>query len=283
MGIEIRGAPVAKAIREQVAQDVLRWQQKAIHPRLAVVLASNDPASVEYARSKQKTALTLGIDLPLHDLGAAATQVELEGMLNELSADPKVHGILLEFPLAPGLDGEAALACIDPLKDVDGLTLTNLGRVAAGQEHSALTAATPQACIELAETQGPLAGKRVAVIGRGKTVGRPLLNMLVNRHATVTVCHSQTRDLAAAVRDCEIVFVAIGKAQAIGNEVLRAGQIVIDAGINVVGEKIVGDVAQSADSGLAAWTPVPGGVGPVTSAIIFRNLLRALTLQSKGG
>jgi methylenetetrahydrofolate dehydrogenase (NADP+)/methenyltetrahydrofolate cyclohydrolase len=187
-----------------------------------------------------------------------------------------VDGILLELPLAAGLNANAALDRIAPGKDIDGLTAYNLGLVSAGREDEALTSATAQACILLAETQGALAGKRVALIGRGRTVGRPLMGMLINRHATVTVCHTRTRDLGAAIADCEIVMVAIGKARQITGGELRPGQIVIDAGINYLDGKLVGDVdAESVEGVVAALTPVPGGVGPLTSALIFQNLIRA--------
>jgi methylenetetrahydrofolate dehydrogenase (NADP+)/methenyltetrahydrofolate cyclohydrolase len=169
---------------------------------------------------------------------------------------------------------------MDPHKDVDGLTPLNLGLVASGRESEAIPAATPQACIELAETQGSLVGKKVGVVGRGRTVGRPLASMLINRHATVTVCHTRTRDLREALAHCDVVMVAAGKPGLIRAEHLSTGQIVIDAGINVVTDGLVGDVdAESVRPIAAALTPVPGGVGTLTTAIVFRNLMRAMRLQ----
>jgi methylenetetrahydrofolate dehydrogenase (NADP+)/methenyltetrahydrofolate cyclohydrolase len=243
---------------------------------MAVLLATEDPASAIYAETKKKGAAALGIEVDLHNLGSGATQAQLLDACRTFSADAKVHGILLELPLAPGLNADAALDEIAPGKDIDGLTPWNLGLISAGREHEALTSATAQACILLAETQGALAGKRVALIGRGRTVGRPLMGMLINRHATVTVCHTRTPDLKAAIADCEIVMVAIGKARRITGAQLSPGQIVIDAGINYIDGKLTGDVdAASAEGVVAALSPVPGGVGPVTSALIFQNLIKA--------
>jgi methylenetetrahydrofolate dehydrogenase (NADP+)/methenyltetrahydrofolate cyclohydrolase len=216
-------------------------------------------------------------------MGPRTTQAQLLAECRALSADPAVHGILLELPLAAGLEADAALDQIAPAKDIDGLTPYNLGLISAGREQEALTSATAQACILLAETQGALAGKRVALIGRGRTVGRPLMGMLINRHATVTVCHTRTRDLAAAIADCDIVMVAIGKARQLTGAQLRPGQTVIDAGINYLDGKLVGDVDAASVEGIAAaLTPVPGGVGPLTSALIFQNLIRAAQRSQAG-
>lgn len=272
----LRGDVLAKSVKQSVAEAAAELRAAGAPPRMAVILASDDPASITYAQAKKKTATTLGIEVDIHDLGKEATEAELIETCRALSVDPAVHGILLELPLAPPLSADLALGQIAPGKDIDGLTPHNLGLISAGREEEALTSATAQACILLAETQGALAGKRVALIGRGRTVGRPLAGMLINRHATLTVCHTRTRDLRAAIADCEIVIVAIGKARQITDAHLQAGQIVIDAGINYLHGKLVGDVDTAAVEGLvAALTPVPGGVGPLTSALIFQNLIRA--------
>ena len=274
--VKLRGDVLAKVVRQNVAEAAARLNAAGAPPKMAVILASEDPASVSYAEAKKKTAATLGIAVEIHDLGAAVTPRQLLEACRALSADAGVHGILLELPLAPALNADEALAQIAPAKDIDGLTPHNLGLIAAGREDGALTSATAQACILLAETQGALAGKRVALIGRGRTVGRPLAGMLINRHATLTVCHSQTRDLAAAIVGCDVVMVAIGRARHITAAHLRAGQIVIDAGINYADGKLAGDVDAAAVEGIAAaLTPVPGGVGPLTSSLIFQNLIRA--------
>lgn len=277
---ELRGGPLAKSIKEAVRAGAAALRERGVVPKMAAVIATKDPSAWSYLQSKQKVAATLGIEMEVVDLGETATQASLHETLQRLSSAPDVHGIILELPLAPGLDSKAALPHIAQAKDVDGLTPANIGLIAMGREAEAILPATPQACIELAELEGPLRGKEVAVIGRGQTVGRPLISMLINRDATVTVCHTRTPDLARAIRHCDVVFVAAGKAGLLRGEHLGEGQTVIDAGINVVGESIVGDAdAGSVSAKAAAFTPVPGGVGPLTSAIIFRNLLAAVRLS----
>lgn len=278
---KLKGGPLADAVKLRVIESAARMTAAGVKPRMAVILASEDAASFSYAQSKQRTAAQLGIQLDIHDLGSGTSQERLHETCRALSRDDAVHGILLELPLASHLDGEKALDQILPAKDVDGMTAANMGLIAVGREGEALVSATAQACIMLAETRATLAGKKVAVIGRGRTVGRPLALMLVNRHATVTVCHSRTPCLASAVADCEVVFVAIGKARAIRLEHLRAGQIVVDAGISFAEGKLAGDVdAASVEGVVAALTPVPGGVGPLTSALIFQNLIRAAGMKT---
>ncbi len=276
----LRGRLLATQAREQVAERVEALTTAGMAPAMTAVIASNDAAVRSYAESKQRTAAKLGIKLDLAELPAESSQQDLEEVVGRLSADPDVHGILLELPVADRLDPDAAMAAIDPRKDVDGLTPLNLGLVMARREAEALTPATPQACIELAETQRPLAGSLVGLVGRGRTVGRPLAAMLINRDATITVCHTKTPDLAASLAPCDIVIVAAGRAGLIRGEHLRSGQIVIDAGINEVDGSLVGDVDWDSAEGIAAaMTPVPGGVGPLTTAIVFRNLLAAIDLQ----
>jgi methylenetetrahydrofolate dehydrogenase (NADP+)/methenyltetrahydrofolate cyclohydrolase len=279
----LRGGPIAEGIRADIAARAARLAEGGTVPRLAVVVASADPASSSYAQAKAKTATKLGIALDAVAVDPAQGQSAFEHRMADLSDDPAVHGIVLDLPVDPRLDAEAAIACLDRRKDVDGLTAVNLGLIAMGREDDAICPATPLACIRLAESAGPLAGKRVAVVGRGRTVGRGLLPMLVNRDATVTVCHSRTADLAAAVRAAEVVFVAAGRPGLIGAAHLSPGQVVIDAGISFVDGKMSGDVDQAAAAEtVAVLTPVPGGVGPLTSTLIFANLLRAMTLQGFG-
>ena len=274
--VKLRGDVLAKSVKQAVSEAAAQMNAAGAPPKMAVILASEDPAAVAYAEAKKKAAAALGIEVEIHDLGTGTTQAQLLERCRALSADATVDGILLELPLAPSLNADAALDEIAPARDIDGLTPWNLGLISAGREEEALTSATAQACILLAETQGALAGKRVGLIGRGRTVGRPLMGMLINRHATVTVCHTRTRDLKAAIADCDIVMVAIGKARQITGGQLRPGQVVIDAGINYVNGKLAGDVdAGSVEGVAAALTPVPGGVGPLTSALIFQNLIRA--------
>lgn len=276
----LRGKPLADAARERI----VALRPADLVPHLAVVVASADPAVARYAEAKRKAAAALGLSLALVEVDPAGGQEALDREIVRLSADPAVHGIILELPLAAGLDAEIAIRGLDPLKDVDGLTPVNLGLIAAGREADALLPATPLACIRLAESVTTLRGKRAAVIGRGRAVGRALAPMLVNRDVTVTVCHTRTPDLAAAIAPCELVFVAAGRAGLVTGAMVREGQIVIDAGISVVEGRVVGDVeAESVAAKVAALTPVPGGVGPLTATLIFENLLRAVELQRSAG
>lgn len=279
-GIPISGADIAKRIREEVKADVARAEGAGVVPKMAAVITSDDPAALSYAQSKVRLAGKLGIELQIVEMDHPG-QDALEETLKGLSEDPGVHGIMLELPLAGGLDLDRALDRIDPLKDVDGLTARNLGMLFDGREDETIVPATPQACILLAETVGPLSGRQVAVIGKGRTVGKPLIALLLNRRATPVICHSKTRDTAAAIKDSEVVFVAVGKAGLLRADMVHAGQTLIDAGINVVDGKIVGDVAPEAQEAAAAFTPVPDGVGPVTTALIFKNLMKAIRLQGR--
>lgn len=275
----LKGKPLADALRGEIAGKVTALKSGGTEPLLAVVVGSADPAAIKYAEAKQRAAEKLGIAIDLVRFDPARGQDALEAEIDTLSRDDRTHGILLELPLDRGLDAERAIARIDPLKDVDGLTAANLGRIAAGDERRAIAPATPIACIRLAESAAPLAGRRAAMVGRGRSVGRALIPMLINRDVTVTVCHTKTPDLAAAIAPCDFVFVAAGRPALITAAHLKPGQIVIDAGINVVGEGIVGDVDPAAAGLVKALTPVPGGVGPLTSTVIFDNLLRAIALQ----
>jgi len=272
------GKPIADRIRSRILDEL----PADLRPCLAVVVASNDASVARYAAAKQRTAEALGLGFRVETVDPTGGQAALDARIAALSADPGVHGILLELPLAPGLDAEIAVRQLDPLKDVDGLTPQTLGLIAAGHEADVLLPATPDACIRLAESVTDLRGARAVVIGRGRAVGRALAPMLVNRDCTVTVCHSRTRDLAAAVAAADIVFVAAGRPGLVTGAMVRPGQVVVDAGISVVAGKVVGDVdADSVRPVAAALTPVPGGVGPLTAALIFANLLQAARLQRR--
>ena len=284
----LKGKPLAESLRQEIGAEIARLKAEGVSPLLAVIVASADPAAIKYAEAKQRAAEKLGIEIDLIRFDPVLGQAALETLVAEFSGEERVHGILLELPLADGLKAERAIARIDPRKDVDGLTAANLGLIAAGNEAAAIAPATPLACIRLAESAAPLAGRRAVVVGRGRSVGRALIPMLINRDVTVTVCHTKTPDLRAAIEPCDFVFVAAGRPALIGGDHLRDGQIVVDAGINVVpdgagGETIVGDVdAAGAIDTVAALTPVPGGVGPLTSTIVFANLLKAIALQRGG-
>lgn len=277
----IYGKDTARDIKYNVKLEIARWNGLGITPRMAVVLASSDPASLVYVQSKKRTADSLGIHLEVFDLGAEVSQKDLERTLKNLSDHEAYQGVMLEFPLAPHLDPEKALSRIAAHKDVEGLSPANLSLIATGREKDAILAPTPHACILLAETQGPLIGKRVAVIGPGRTVGRPLISMLINRGATVTVVTEHTREVRDTLKDCEVIFVSVGKHGLLRKEAITEGQIVIDAGINVINDGLKGDADPSIYPMLKAYSPVPGGVGVVTSALIFQNFVRALELQAE--
>lgn len=281
----IKGMPIANKIREEIVAEVVKLKEKGVVPKLAVVLIGDDEASVVYARSKEKVGDKLGIQVELTVKPATTSEDEILGLIDALNADHDVHGILVELPLPKGIGKEKVMARLDPLKDVDGVHPVNRGYLLGGQEHLALVPATPLACIELMERAGvELRGKRVALVGRGDTVGRPLASLLIKRDATITVCHTKTVDIASITKAAEIVVVAAGFAGLVNGDMLSPGQIVVDAGINPKEEGgITGDVVyESAVEVVKAITPVPGGVGSLTTTIIMNNLLKAVKLQGKG-
>ncbi|WP_102127533.1 bifunctional 5,10-methylenetetrahydrofolate dehydrogenase/5,10-methenyltetrahydrofolate cyclohydrolase [Deinococcus planocerae] len=269
------GKPLADGVTRGVKGALAQWD---FQPGLVSVLASDDPASRVYVESKARQAERLGVRFTALDLGPEATQDELHAALRDLSADPAVHGIVLELPLAPGLDPDAALLHLAPRKDVEGLTPANLALVAAGRESEALLPPTPRSVrFLLRQALGEdLRGLRVALIGPGRTVGRPLASMLNNRGVTVTVCNEHTRDLPGVLAPQDAVVVAVGHAGLLRPEHVRTHHVVIDAGINVTPEGVVGDALP--DLPVRAQTPVPGGVGPLTSALMYQNLVRAVRL-----
>ncbi|MFC4637369.1 bifunctional 5,10-methylenetetrahydrofolate dehydrogenase/5,10-methenyltetrahydrofolate cyclohydrolase [Deinococcus hohokamensis] len=277
----LSGKPLAARVTREVRAALVEWsaQDPPFQPRLVSVLASSDPASLVYVHSKVRQARKLGVELQVRDLGAQATQDELHAALRELSADAAVHGIMLELPLAAGLDADAALLHVSHRKDVEGLTPANLALIAAGRESEAILPPTPRSVrFLLREVLGDdLRGLRVAVIGPGRTVGRPLAFMLNNRGVTVTLCNEHTRNLEAVLRDMDAVVVAVGHPGLLRAEHVQPHQVIIDAGINVQGDGVVGDAEAALP--VRAQTPVPGGVGPLTSALMYQNLVRAVKLQ----
>lgn len=272
----IKGGPVAARIRAEVQAAV-----GGVPPVLQVLLAGDDPGSRWYAQAKAKLGAKLGITVQLERFPATCTTPALLASIADWNQDPSIHGILVELPLPSGVDKAQVLAAIDPRKDVDGVTPTNRGLLFGAAEQRALLPATPLACLELlAEVPVQPAGKRAAVVGRGDTVGRPLAALLVTRHATVTVCHTRTPDLAAVVREADLVFAAAGRPGVVTGAMVRPGATVIDAGITEVDGALAGDVEWETVAAVAgAVTPVPGGVGSVTTSIIMRNVLRARALQ----
>jgi methylenetetrahydrofolate dehydrogenase (NADP+)/methenyltetrahydrofolate cyclohydrolase len=269
----IDGKAVAAKVRGEVAQAVKDLRAAGVHPGLTVVRVGDDPASAIYVRGKRKDCEEVGIASLEHHLPAAASQPELLALVARLNADPSVHGILVQLPLPRHLDERAVLDAIAPHKDADGFHPFNVGALSIG------IPGTPRPCTPagvmrlLDEARVDPKGKRALVVGRSNIVGKPMAAMLLERHATVTIGHSRTADLAGEVGRAEILVAAIGKAEMIRGEWIREGAVVIDVGMNRLGDgRLVGDVEYAAASRRAsAITPVPGGVGPMTRAMLLVN------------
>lgn len=277
----IDGKAFAEGLRQRVAHFAAEFERQAGRKAtLAVVLVGNDPASEVYVRSKSKAIAEAGMATCEFKPGADISQAELIAQVAALNADPAVDGILVQLPLPCHIDEQAVIAAIDPDKDVDGFHIVNAGRLAVGEK--GIVPCTPLGCMMLLKHRlGDLAGKEAVVIGRSNIVGRPMAQLLTNANATVTIAHSGTKDLAAVVRRAEIVVAAVGRAQMVKGDWIRPGATVIDVGINRIegpdGKgRLVGDVDFAAASEIArAITPVPGGVGPMTIAVLLRNTLAA--------
>jgi methylenetetrahydrofolate dehydrogenase (NADP+)/methenyltetrahydrofolate cyclohydrolase len=277
----IDGKAVAADLRGKVADAVHRLvRDRGIVPGLAVVLVGSDPASEIYVSSKMKMTSGSGMRSFDHRLPASTTETELLTLVGRLNADPTVHGILVQLPLPAHIDSQKVLATIDPSKDVDGFHPVNAGRLSTGLP--ALTPCTPLGCIYLAKSVRPsLEGLEAVVIGRSNIVGKPLVQLLLNENATVTIAHSKTRDLPGVCRRADLVFAAVGRPEMVRRDWVKPGATVIDVGINRAPDAdgkshIVGDVAFAEVSEVAvAITPVPGGVGPMTIACLLANTLRA--------
>ncbi|MBI5441550.1 MAG: bifunctional 5,10-methylenetetrahydrofolate dehydrogenase/5,10-methenyltetrahydrofolate cyclohydrolase [Deltaproteobacteria bacterium] len=280
----IKGAPIAEEIRAELKKEVDALKAKGFTPKLAVVLVGDDPGSVWYARNKVSVGEKMGAVVEVTELAKDTPEAEVVALVRKLNQDPNVHGILVELPLPKHINKANVMNAILPIKDVDGVTAENRGYLLGGQEELALVPATPLSCIELIQRAGvELKGKRVTLVGRGDTVGRPLAMLLIQkgRDATVTVCHTRTKDLAGECRRAEIIVAAAGAKHLVKGDMVSPGTIVIDAGINEVeGGGITGDVDfEAAKEVAAAITPVPGGVGSLTTTIIVGNTIKALKLQ----
>lgn len=282
----ISGKAVAAALRARVAEEVRQLQAKTgVIPGLAVVLVGEDPASQIYVRNKARDTREAGMASFEHRLTAETSQADLLALVRTLNADAKVHGILVQLPLPSHLDSSTVIAAIDPGKDVDGLTIENAGRLAAGLP--GLVPCTPLGClILLTRTLGSLAGKRALVIGRSILVGKPVAQLLLAENCTVTIAHSRTRDLPEEARRADILVAAIGRPEMVRGAWIRPGATVIDVGINRLPDpaggkpRIVGDVAfEEAAEVAGAITPVPGGVGPMTIACLLANTVTAAALE----
>jgi methylenetetrahydrofolate dehydrogenase (NADP+)/methenyltetrahydrofolate cyclohydrolase len=272
----IDGKAVATRLRAEVADAAAGLRARGVAPTLAVVLVGDDPASAVYVRSKTRAAREAGVDVRDHKLPAATPQAELVALIDQLNRDPIVDGILVQLPLPAPLDADAVLRALDPAKDVDGLHPMSLGLLARGQP--SFVPCTPSGCMRLLrEVGGELSGARAVVIGRSLLVGKPIALLLGNANATVTMCHSRTRDLADEVRRADVVVAAVGRPEMVRGDWIRSGAIVIDVGINrTAAGTLVGDVEFAAAAQRArAITPVPGGVGPMTIACLLENTVAA--------
>jgi methylenetetrahydrofolate dehydrogenase (NADP+) / methenyltetrahydrofolate cyclohydrolase len=269
----IDGKAVAARVRERVAREVAGMDAK---PGLATVLVGDDPASAVYVRMKREDSAEVGIESFHHEPGGDVSAEELAGLLRELNEDERVHGILLQLPLPAGLDQDEFISLIDPAKDVDGLTSANAGLLMQGRSE-AMVPCTPAGVMELLREAGAeLEGAQAVVLGRSILVGKPLAQLLLAANATVTHCHSRTRDLPAVCRGADVLIAAAGSPGLVTADMVRDGAVVIDVGTNRTDDGLVGDVDFEAVRQKAGWvTPVPGGVGPMTRAMLLVNTLRA--------
>jgi methylenetetrahydrofolate dehydrogenase (NADP+)/methenyltetrahydrofolate cyclohydrolase len=281
MGQIIDGKSVAAAVRAAVQQEVAAFQRDCdCTPGLATVLVGDSPASASYVRSKRKACAEVGIASFPHELPAQTTQAELLSLVHALNQRRDVHGILVQLPLPAPLNADAVIDAIDPDKDVDGLHPINQARLVMGRD--GMRPCTPLGVMHLIDSTGvELKGARAVVAGRSNLVGKPVAFMLLERHATLTICHSRTRDLAGEIGRADIVVAAIGRAEMIRGEWIRPGSVVIDVGINRTAEgRLVGDVEYPTAQPRAGFiTPVPGGVGPMTVAMLMQNTLTAARRQ----
>ena len=276
----IDGNAIAKAIHEELTQEVTALKEKGVVPGLATVLVGDDPASQTYVRMKQRRCKDMGIHSVGHNLPGDATQEEVETLVRALNADPTINGILVQLPLPFHLDEEAILSAISLGKDVDGFHPINIGRLAMKGREALFAPCTPAGIIELIDRIGvSIEGKEAVVLGRSNIVGLPVSMLLLKRNATVTICHSRTQDLPVVTRRADILIAAVGRTEMVKADWVKPGAVVIDVGINRVddprakrGYRLVGDVAFEEVKDVAGWlTPVPGGVGPMTIAMLLKN------------
>jgi methylenetetrahydrofolate dehydrogenase (NADP+)/methenyltetrahydrofolate cyclohydrolase len=267
------GKAISASIRERVRAEVERLKARGIVPGLAVVLVGENPASKVYVGQKEKACLSAGFASFLHRLPASTSQHELLELVDGLNRDPSVHGILVQLPLPPQIDPDTVISAIRPEKDVDGFHPINAGKLLAGLP--CIEPCTPKGVMHLiAETGISLEGREAVVVGRSNIVGKPVSLMLLSKNATVTVCHSRTKNIAQHLRHADIIVAAVGRPRFVTADMVREGAVVIDVGINRLDEGLVGDVDYETVAEKASWiTPVPGGVGPMTIAMLLQNTL----------
>ncbi|MBF8437566.1 bifunctional methylenetetrahydrofolate dehydrogenase/methenyltetrahydrofolate cyclohydrolase FolD [Halanaerobiaceae bacterium Z-7014] len=274
----IDGKQIAKNIREELKSQISDQKAEGRVPGLAVVLVGDNPASETYVGMKEKAAEEIGIHSELHDVDSSISQEELLNLVDQLNNDNRIDGILVQLPLPDHIDELAVIEAIDPGKDVDGFHPINTGRLFSGQKDLLrFDPCTPLGIIELIERKGvDIEGKNAVIVGRSNIVGKPVAHLLLERNATITVCHSRTKDLKAETLDADILVAAVGRPNFITGEMVKEGACVIDVGINRVDGKLIGDVEyDSAYERAGAITPVPGGVGPMTIAMLMKNTVKA--------
>jgi methylenetetrahydrofolate dehydrogenase (NADP+) / methenyltetrahydrofolate cyclohydrolase len=280
----IDGKAIAEQVRAEVKSEIDSWcAGGGQRPGLATVLVGDDPASAVYVGGKQRASVEVGIEGFAYDLPADSTQEQVEEVIQALNADPRVSGILLQLPTPGHIDGSYLTTLIDPAKDVDGLTPISAGRLAKGLP--GLRPCTPAGCMELLRRYDvALEGAEAVVVGRSDLVGKPVAALLLAENATVTICHSRTRDLAGVCRRADVLVAAVGRPEMVKGSWVKPGATVIDVGINRTENGLVGDVEFASASEVAGLiTPVPGGVGPMTIAMLLRNTLRAAQMQAAAG
>ena len=266
---------MALEVEKELKQRVDALREKNVVPGLCVILVGNDPASQTYVANKEKACARLGIHSQTLRMGAETTQAELEAAIERANEDEAIHGILVQLPLPAHLDEHRALALIRPEKDVDGFHAVNMGRLARGED--CVVACTPKGALHMLKAAGvPIAGKNAVVIGRSNIVGKPMALLLLQENATVTICHSRTENLAEYTRRADILVAAVGKPRFVTADMVKEGAAVLDVGINRVDGKLCGDVDFETVKEQAGWiSPVPGGVGKMTIAMLMENTVSA--------
>ena len=277
------GKAVAAQIRAEVAEGVAELKDRGIPVRLDVILVGDDPASATYVRMKQRDCEEVGIESRAHRFAADVSEKKLAALVEELNTDPRVSGFFIQLPLPERLDAMPLVSAIDPSKDVDGLSPLNAGRLSIGLP--SLLPCTPHGVVQLLRRSGvEISGKETVMVGRSNLVGKPLAQLLLRENATVIVCHSRTRDLPEVTRRAELLVVAAGRREMVGAEYVREGAVVVDVGIHgKEGGGLVGDVRFDEVEPVASRiTPVPGGVGPMTRAMLLHNTLQAARITNTG-
>lgn len=276
----LSGKAVSQRIKDELAAEVSALKEKGIHPGLAVIIVGDDPASRVYVNNKKKACAEIGIYSEEYALPAETTQAELLELIDTLNHKADIHGVLVQLPLPKQIDEETIINAIDPKKDVDAFHPVNVGKIMVGNFD--FVPCTPAGVMELIKESGiEVSGKECVVVGRSNIVGKPQAMLLLHQNGTVTICHSRTKDLAEKTRKADILVAAVGRPNFITGDMVKPGAVVIDVGINRIAEKkLVGDVDfESCEPVAGAITPVPGGVGPMTIAMLMRNTVKAALIQ----